>query len=295
LEHDKEELFKKLDETKKTIQQLRDSLNLVDPQKEEWFRKKDEFGKQIRSLISKARQDKEQRNSFTTAVRKAKEERQKVVKLLREKSEYLKQLQDEKKKVIDKLNLKRDPAFIKREIERMEYQLETNVMSFEKEQKFMKAIKDLQKQYHEAESVSKVWEQLRLVVREIRQLKRDAEENHRKVQEAAKESQVYHERILESAKQIDELQVQEEEAHKKFLELKEQFNDVNTKLKEQLVLLNEINQKLNIYREENKKIKQQRVETILRSKEESVHEKIKRGEKLTTEDLLVLQRTEQDF
>jgi uncharacterized coiled-coil DUF342 family protein len=295
LDQEKEELAKKLDETKKTIQQLRDSLNLIDSQKEEAFRKKSECGKQIRSLISKARQDKEQRNSYTTNVRKSKEERQRAVSLLREKSALLRQLNQEKVELMGKLSITRDPSFLKTEIERLEYKLETTVMSFEKEQKLMKNIKELQKQYNEMQSVSKVWEKIRETTKEIRDLKRTAEETHRMVQEGAKHSQGFHEQIIESGKVIDELKASEEEENRKFLDFKQQFNDVNSKLKEHLVLLNELNQKLNLAKEEKKKIRMESIKTALKSKEESVNEKIRKGEKLTTEDLLILQRTQEDI
>ncbi|MFH1510555.1 MAG: hypothetical protein ABIF10_02600, partial [Candidatus Woesearchaeota archaeon] len=193
-----QEDLKKVDEIKKNIQQLRDSLNVIDSQKEEWFRKKTEVGKEIRSLIDQARHSKERRNSLTDSVKKAKDERQRLVGELREKSELLRQLQTDKESAIRKYNIKGNPSFIKDEIDRLEYQLETSVMSFEKEQLLMKKIKDLRKQYAELSSVSKVWDQIRELTKDVRSLKKLADENHRKVQQSAKESQDFHEKILAS-------------------------------------------------------------------------------------------------
>lgn len=286
---EKKELFKKLDETKKTIQQLRDSLNQIDSQKEHWFRKKEAIGKEIIALIGEAKKAKEQRNSLTDSVKKSKDERKGLITLLKEKIELLKNLRDNKEESLKKHKVLGDPRGLRREIDRLEYSLQTNVVSFEKEQRIMKSIKEMKKKYDEVKDVVVVNEQIGSLNREIKELKSKTEEKHKQVQDAAKKSQEFHENVLSSGKKIDDLKTEEEEAYKKFMEYKQQFNEVNSQLKEQLPILNDLNQKLNISKEENKKEKLQKIEETLRNKEEVVQEKLRKGQKLTTEDLLILQ------
>jgi uncharacterized coiled-coil DUF342 family protein len=290
---EKKKLTQQLDDTKKNIKQLRDSLTLINNQKEEWFQKKEAIDKQILALIGEAKTAKQQRNAFTSTVREAKGERQDFITSIKEKRILLAGLRKEKDELVKKLNIKKDPNSLKSDMEKLEYKLETIPMSFDKEQKLMKTIKDLRKKYKEVKGISSVFDKIRTTNKEIRDLKKRAEDRHRRVQDAAKHSQVHHESVVETSRSIDELKARQEEAYKKFLGYKEQFNEANDKLKEQLPALNEINQKLTGHQAEKKRQRRKKIAEQLRSKEETVQEKIKRGDKLTTEDLLIIQRTEQ--
>ena len=75
----------------------------------------------------------------------------------------------------------------------------------------------------------------------------------------------------------------------KFTEFKVKFNDVNKELKQRLAELGRIKGELDKNRVEDKQEKKKRVESMLKSKEEMVQDKIKNGGKLTTEDLLIFQ------
>ena len=289
-QEEKKELFNKLDETKKTIQRLRDSLNLIDSQKEQWFLKKEAIGRQIVALISEAKKAKTERNIFTDSAKKSKSERQTFVVSLKEKIELLNILNQQKAELMKKFDIKDDPEFLKREIEKLEYGLETNVCSFEKEKQMMKRIKSLKKRYSETKDVSGVNERIRELSKDVRKLKRDAEEKHKEVQKSAQQSQQFHTTVLDVGKRIEDLKGEEEEAHKKFADFKQEFNDVNAKLKEQLTILNQFNQQLSLTKEDARKENKQKIEEELKSKEEIVQEKFRSGKKLTTEDILILQQ-----
>ena len=96
--------------------------------------------------------------------------------------------------------------------------------------------------------------------------------------------------MLTSSKEIDDLKSKEEEAFSKFIEFKKKFNEVNDQLKEKLVELNRLTDTANKYKLEIKKEKQEKEESMLKNREEMIEDKIKRGEKLTTEDLLIFQK-----
>lgn len=296
---ERNELIQKLNICKKEISELRNSLNQIDSEKEGWFKKKEELNRDISKLIGEVKGSKTNRDEYRKQIQESKAKRDDLNKLIREKIGEFKKLDAEKKKVVQKHNIKGDPSKIKEQIDFLETKIETEALSFDKEKSIMKEINELRKKLNEAGKVSDIWSKATKLSKEIDELKSQAEKFHKEVQSKAKESQGKHEAVIETSKEIDELKKQEEEAFKKFVELKKKFNEVNDKLQEKLIEMSKINEELGNTREarerearfarENKKRKEG---NELMRKKELVQEKIRKGEKLTTEDFLVLQGAE---
>ena len=64
-------------------------------------------------------------------------------------------------------------------------------------------------------------------------------------------------------------------------------------MKEKLKSMNDVKNALDKISSDKKEKKRREVESFLKSKEDAVNEKLKRGEKLTTEDLLVFQSSKE--
>ena len=294
-ETDKKELLKKLNESKKEIADLKKSLNEINNQKESWFEKKNECTAQISDLIKNVNELKKKRNEFTGKVKELKQKRKELSDKIKKAINEVKAFEKERNSIQNKYDIKEDPAAIAAAVERLEFKIETEVMSFDKEQQLMKKIKDLKKQVEEAKGLGEIWGRVRDKSREIKELKKQAEDAHRKVQQLASESQKCHEEMIEKSKQIDELRVKEEDAYRKFFELKQKFSEVNESLKKRLPEINDLRDKLDLDREETKKEKAAKQEKRLNTKSLEVKDKIRKGKKLTTEDLLVFQKTNMDF
>ena len=125
-------------------------------------------------------------------------------------------------------------------------------------------------------------------------MKKEANETHKSIQEKAKQSQALHEEILKLSAEIDKIKVDEEEAFKKFSGFKKNFNETNSQLKEKLKVMNDVKSALDKMSSDKKEKKRQEVESFLKSKEDAVNEKIRKGQKLTNEDLLVFQKFDRD-
>ena len=289
MQDNKRELFSKLDELKKEALALRTALNEADEQKESWFNKKEAHSSRIRQLISSIQSNKQKRDAATLHVREEKEKRKTVNDEIKKKISQIKELNTEKEEVVKKHNIKGDPSRIKEEIEALEFAIETSVMPFDKEKEAVKKVNSLKKRYKESEKISKVWDKMHGLSKEIDELKRQAEDSHNKVQNQAKESQSLHEEMIEMSKEIDALKIEEDNFFGKFIEFKKKFGEVNYQLKEKLHEINKVKEELDKSRKTSMQEKRSREGDILRSKEEEVEEKIKRGDKLTTEDILVIQ------
>ena len=292
-EKENSELRKQLSSKQQEAADIKKRLDDVNTEKEAWFQKRKTFSQKINSLLSEVRDSRSKRNTFTKQVKSSKERRNQLNTEIKQKVEELKKLQKEKVEVAKKSGIRIDPAKIKAEIEELEFKVETAALPFSVEQRIMKDIAEKRKVLNQSKEVSDVFDNIHKLNKEVKKLREKADEAHKKIQTKAGESQEQHESFIESSKGIDELRNQEEEALKKFVEWKGKHTAIADELRAKQSEIREIKNKLDGVKEV-KRVKQKRADDKkLKEQEMSVEEKIKKGEKLTTEDLLVFQAQSQ--
>lgn len=272
------------------VNTVKKELNKLNREKETWFRKRSDINKQITAIIGDVKGSKDERNEITGKVKSFKEERNKLNKEISEKVAELKKLKSEYDEASSKKGARVDPSQVEKQIEKLDYVLQTQPMSFKKEQDLMKQLKLLKKQLVDMSGSLGEWKKIAELNKEIRKLRKQSNVAHKEIQKRASESQEKHEVVVERSKEIDELKAQEREAYEKFKEYKKLFTEKNDELKKILQeadKLKEVLEEHNIALEEDKK-KQE--EKAVKEKAKEVNEKIKTGKKLTTEDLLVFQK-----
>lgn len=290
---EKDKLFEDLKILKKEANDLRKNLNSIDEQKEIWFSKKGEYGNKIRESIKKIKEGKARRDDLTKKVKEDKKERDTLNKKIKDEISKIKDLKKEKELIVKNGEIE-DFSKIKEAIEKLELSIETEAMPFENEKKVMKRIKGLKKKFNEAKIISDVLDNFKKISKEIDEGKKNADEVHLRIQNRAKESQKLHEGLIASSWEIDKLKKEEEDAFEKFIEFKKKFNEVNDLLKEKLTKMNEVRNKLDSFRLKKEEQKRLKEEFFIKSKEVEVEEKIRRGGKLTTEDLLIFQNSKKE-
>ena len=283
-----QELVKELNQHRLEVSKLRNELNAIDKEKESWFKKKDEKSRQIKELIHKIKDNKTKRDALTSEVKELKPKRDSINKGTSPKSAELAKLRKEKESVKSP-GIRESPYKIKQDMEKLEFKIETEAISFSKEQQLMKKIKELRKLYDSASDIVYANKKIRDSAESIRKMRKESNEVHMSIQEKAKQSQALHEEILKMSSEIDRLKIEEQESFNKFSELKKKFTEANYQLKEKLKAMNDVKNSLDKISSDKKEKKKREIESFLKSKEEEVNQKLKRGEKLTTEDLLVFQ------
>ncbi len=295
-ESSSKEDIKKVDATelatlREDVKNLKEELNKLNDVKEEWYTKREAYSKQIKEKIDKIKKSKEERNEKTSEVQNIKNERDELNGKIKTIIADLKVLNEQKQKMFGSGNGPRvDPARVKSQIERLEQKLETEVMSFEKEKGVNKQIKELKSQIKGIEGTGDVLEQIKVKSRELRDLRTKAKEKHSIVQSRASQSQEQHEALLAISKEVDELKKKEEEAYKKFFEYKKQFNELNDQLKAKIKVINANSKDVAKVKKAKRAKREAEQKKNLEELEKDVEEKIKKGKKLTTEDLLVFQQ-----
>lgn len=289
----RKKLLERLTECNRDVSEIRRELNILNDQKESEFSKRGAVGKEIVGLIRQIKQLKKNRDKFTALVKDHKAKRKESRDLLSEKINKFKELNGKKKEFMKKHKLKFGPDKVREHIEKLELRIETEAIPFSEEKKLMKQINQKKKMLKEVKELNSIFTNSKGLSKEIDDLKVDIEDNHYKIQNFAKQSQEKHEEMIKLSKEIDELKKKETEHMGKFVDFKEKFTKVNDKLKAKLPELNEIRENLDKHKKAVKEKKKKKIEKTLKDKEDRVEEKIRRMEKLTTEDLLVFQKVEE--
>ena len=267
---------------KEEIIQLKKSLNELNIQKERWFSKKENLKKDISNLIGKIRSIKTSNDQTNKDLQKLKEDRDKYNKEVQGLIKKFQELNKQKLKVLKDKKINFNPAGLIKKIEELEFKIETEGLTFDKERGVMKQINQFKKQLNDAGDVQSLFKELKGLSDDITEKKKKAEEFHRKIRQQTDKSKSYSE-FLDLTKKITTLRKDQEDAFKKFIESKEKFAKVNEQLKDKLKLAKDMGEEIVL---KNKK----EAETMLRQKEKEVEEKLKTKKKLTTEDLIVFQK-----
>jgi len=288
--------LKEFDTQKKTVSSLRSELNTLDEKIEKVFIAKRTVGSKIAEKLRGVKALRVERDELTKKVKEQKEERAKVQQELKGKVDVSKDLLKTKQDLQSKHDIRGDISMVQKEIERIEYKVQTEVMAFSKEQELMKRANQLRKKIEAAHVVREAYEKSRTSDKEVRELRKKNDEAHYGVQEHAAKSQKKHEEMQTLLKEVDVLRDEEKKFEEEIAPLKKQFEDVRTRLETELLKLNELGKTLGVQRdetqrqrEENVRQHKERAAQELESLSKGVEEKLKSGKKLTTQDLLLWQ------
>jgi uncharacterized coiled-coil DUF342 family protein len=278
-----------LDELQPRIKALKQRLNELNDQKEKAFQQRNPVGKEISSLIHDIKQLKQGRDSLTDEVKKLKENRTGLNEIIKKKIEEAKKLNAEKKKATAKLGLKENPGNLKMMMDKLEHRIETDVISFDKEKAIMKEIKELKKRYNEAKASSAVWDAAHQMSKDIDTMQEQADDIHRQIQQKAKLSQQKHEQLVDESRKVDGLRGKGDTFTKDIGAHKSEIAKLSEELGALLKQAGELNTKLSAERKEKEAATVNQRQKKFSEKLAEVKQKFAKGEKLTTEDIIIMQ------
>ena len=257
--------------------------------------------------IAKVTDEREEFNSIAREQRKIrdelnaslKENLNKAIEFRNERNEINKQVEAAKKARNEANNKirnlewssgKRDKIKIENEIKKIDKIIETRVLDIKKENQLVKNANDLRKQLmdiHEDESVKG----------EAQDLKKLSEEEHEKVIAFSEKAQAAHEEMLKYFRKTDDIRTAADEAHKKFIEARKSASEKHEEFKSILSDIHVINKKLGSNRPRKRRSGSNKSSSSSGNKNreekeraEEIFDKFKNGGKLSTEELLLLQK-----
>ena len=263
---------------------LRDELN---NQTKEWKAKRDELNGQVRELVDEAGKCREERDSYNQKVRETKELRdewnQKVTALKEQLAPYRTEKAEEK----DQVPLKQ----LKKQLQDLEYMQQTMPLGKDKENGIVKQISVLAKQIEEREKTYEQNDEIKGLVAQLREAKAQAETYHHQVSEYAEQAQAAHDRMIGYYEQADKLRKEADAAQAKFIECKQAADEEHKKHIEQIKSVHEMDKDAAAFKNKKNSVKKKRVDESGKKEAKEIFERFKAGEKLSTEDLMALQKS----
>lgn len=272
---------------KKLLGSLRSELHSLHQQKEETFHKLRTLHDQIKQHNDQLKVLKENRDALTAKVKELKQQRDTFNQAVKERASEKKIVDDKKKELLEQLDYVDNPQRLKSEMRKLEEKIETEVMPFKKEQELQKKIKELKARYIKVAAVETVWKEANTSSANFSEARRKAQDFHHSMQQMAQQSQQKHEEVNKVFEEIKELRQQERplaDAHRSFKEKYEsqrkETEGVAARVKELAALFEE---------EQEQNFKHQ-----VKEKTAAVTEKLKKGKKLSMDDILAFQASKEE-
>lgn len=274
---------------KMDVSGLKAKLDELNKSKEEWFSKKEELKQKIAEMISEAKSLRSNKEDFTNKVEELKKGRDQFNAEVQDLVKKIKDLNKQKQDKFAKLGERASPDMIKRQIEKLESDLETQAVSFDKEKKIMKQINSLKKKLSSSEEASTMLSESDDVSKKINEAKAKADEFHQKLKDYVKDHKADFKKFTRLSRDINKMKKVQEEAFAKFIDFKQEFVEANRILKDKLGDVKEKKKEQKKKKEEKIKARQDMEEEMINEKAKEVDEKLKRKKVLTTEDLIAFQ------
>ncbi len=264
---------KQKDEKEAEISKVADEREEFNKIAKEQRKIRDELNASLKENLNKAIEFRNQRNEINKEVEAAKKARNEA---------------NNKIKTLEWSSGKRDKIKIENEIKKIDKIIETRVLDIKKENQLVKNANDLRKQLmeiHEDESVKT----------EAQELKKVSEEEHEKVIALSEQAQEAHEEMLTYFRKTDDIRTAADEAHKKFIEARKNASAKHEEFKAILSDIHVINKKLGSNRPKKRKSDNKGGSGGNKNREEKeraeeIFAKFKQGGKVSTEEILLLQK-----
>ena len=264
---------------------LRDDLN---KQTKEWVAKRDALNAQVRELVEEAGKHRTQRDELNQKVREPKVLRD-------EANQKVSQLTEEYRALKSDMPApdKNQPSVkqLKKEFSDLENKQQTQVLKKGEEEAIVKRLKELDAQINEIEKNQEQSGDLREKSSALRAAKEEAEKCHKLVSEYAEKAQAEHDEMIKLYEQADSLRKQADEAQAKFIECKKAADEEHKKHIEQIKSFHETDKDFAAIKNKQKAVRKKKTDAESKKAADDIFARFKSGDKLSTEDLMILQKS----
>jgi uncharacterized coiled-coil DUF342 family protein len=251
-----------------------------------WKGKRDELNRNMSQLSLRLKQEREERNRANEKVAELKAMKQEFAGNLNERQTLIDQLETKKKESISLL--KDDPSQLRERIRKLEWFLQTNVLSLGKENELVKEISTLEKKLKSVKIIDEVETELTELVDKTRSIRSKISEYRTQMLEAVKTSQDHHARVLELKGQLTTLRKEADNAHKSYLESFELASEALSGARKIHDQIRELNEKLMSERMDKRSDRKRDLEERIEKVVTQAYDKVKKGSKITIDELSVL-------
>lgn len=274
----------KIQELIQKLSASKEQRNKLNAEAREWAEKRDRFNEQIKTLRAEILELKGKRDKLNEKVKELKQQREKTKTEIQEKIEELRKLNQEFK-AFNKKKPSRSFQSLKKEVEGIEWKIQTTPLSLPEEKELVERIKQLETQLNIHRKLDQLNQKNLELQAKLNALETNRKLYHEKLMETAQKSQEIHKKLLEKIGETKNLKIEADNLHKLFLRTKEKARPIQ---EEMSAISNQIRQLREQIREEDEKEKKKKDEALREEFERQAREKLKRGEKLTWQEFQLL-------
>jgi len=288
---DKWGMLAELEEKKSKLRQeslaYKERRSQLNTEASKWAAKRNELNQATKDLIDKAQELKKQRDEFNIKVAESK-------KLRDEFNENTNQLYAKIDDIRKKHNLhgERSIRELRREIDHLEFRQQTEVLSPDKEKQLVDKIAVLHAEFKTRKEQLEKNEELRKYLDEAQKMRDQASGHHDDVTKYADLAQEYHDQMIATFKEADQTRAEADAAHKEFVKAQEAADEQHKEFIRTQREVRDFDKVILGLKKKNRDAKEDKAKEVAKREAEEILTHFRQGEKLSTADLLRLQRSE---
>lgn len=280
-----EEMISEKNKLQKKANELKEKRNSLHNKSKQLAEERDKLSSMIREMRNRISEHKKKRDELNERVKHAKEQRN-----------QLNKSHNEIKKKIEKLERERSSSLganlnvLKKQLRALENEQMTQPMSPQKEKKLIETISELHSKIKEQEDLLNKDPRLKNALQEEKILKQKAEKQHDLVEKLAARAQEEHENMMNLIKQVDTLVKKVNNIQETIVMTKIEADNVHKEFIECVDKIHELEKKITAAHQQKRKSEKAAEISSVQKEANEIFERFKRGEKLSTEDLMTLQK-----
>jgi uncharacterized coiled-coil DUF342 family protein len=259
----------------------RDRLN---EETKRFVERRDSLNDQVKRLLREANDHREKRNTLNEQVKTAKVLREELNKKANESAEIVNALRRER--------MPKDGnqvGKLKKDLKALEFRQMTSVLTPDKEKELITLLTRLQAQIREKEKAFEQNEDVRQAITAANKAREDAEAQHALVGKLADDAQAEHDSMVELYEKSDSLRKEADMVQEQFVHAKTSADEEHREHVNLIRQVHDFDKVISGLRRREKKARKVKSESSAKKQAAEIFERFRRGEKLSTEDLMALQ------
>jgi uncharacterized coiled-coil DUF342 family protein len=259
--------------------------------------KRDKLNEQFKQLRMETRELKAERDTINEKVHALKSQRDETRTTIHEVIEEIKAAR-EKIAELKKKTPKRSHRDLKKELEDIEWKIQTTSLDLKEERELIENVKQLETQLSAYKKIEQQLKKIADLEQGLRKLDETGDKLHSELSALAQKSQETHQKMLAKIDEAKKIKTEADSLHQTYLQAREnakQLNEERRKLAEQKRKLQESQNQLYESQRRQDDAARKTVEQALKEKLESeAREKLQRGEKLSWDEFQLLAEDESE-
>jgi len=280
-----EDITKEKDEFQKKANELKENRNKLHLKSKKLADERDSLNSTVRDMRNKITEHKRKRDELNERVKHAKEQRNTLNKTFSEIKKKIEEL--EKARALSSgANLNN----LRKQLRSLENEQMTQPMSPQKEKKLIEVISGIHAKIKEQEDKLNKDPKLKKALEEEKIIKQKAEKQHDLVEKLATRAQEEHEGMIELINQLDNFTKRVNVIQETIVMTKIEADMVHKEFIDCVDRIHDLERQVTATQEKKRKTKKAEEATVAQKEANEIFERFKRGEKLSTDDLMALQK-----